>query len=160
MLDIRKPLGLLFILLGVLLFAYGMFIQKEVIFHTPQTKFPLKLNMPVGLFMFAFGMVMWQLSRYVNIIRLERGLKEREKELEGRPSTEPVVADGGKSSEAGQSEDGKSESAPAAKAEDAEEVKSETADDKSEKAKSENATESSGGEPSKDVAGETEGEKS
>lgn len=92
MLDIRKPLGLLFILLGVILFAYGMFIQKEVMFYTPQTKFPLKLNMPVGLFMFAFGMVMWQLSRYVNIIRLERGLKEREKELEGRPSTEPEKA--------------------------------------------------------------------
>jgi|AGTN01.3.fsa_nt_gi hypothetical protein len=93
MLDIRKPLGLLFILLGAILFLYGMFLQKEVMFFTPQTKFPLKLNMPVGLFMFAFGMVMWQLSRYVNIVRLERGLKAREKELEGRPSTEPVAAE-------------------------------------------------------------------
>lgn len=92
MLDIRKPLGLLFIILGAMLFLYGAFIQKEVMFYTPQTKFPLKLNQPVGLFMFAFGMVMWQLSRYVNIVRLERGLKAREKELEGRPSTEPEEA--------------------------------------------------------------------
>lgn len=89
MLDIRKPLGLLFILLGAILFLYGALIQKEVMFFTPDTKFPLKLNQPVGLFMFAFGLVMWQLSRYVNIIRLERGLKAREKELEGRPTSEP-----------------------------------------------------------------------
>lgn len=88
MLDIRKPLGLLFILLGLILFLYGAFLQKEVMFFTPQTKFPLKLNQPVGIFMFAFGLVMWQLSRYVNIVRLERGLKAREKELEGRPSIE------------------------------------------------------------------------
>jgi len=161
MLDIRKPLGLLFILLGVILFAYGMFIQKEVMFHTPQTKFPLKLNMPVGLFMFAFGMVMWQLSRYVNIIRLERGLKEREKELEGRPSTEPLVAE---ASEA--TKDGKSEGVSALEDENTEEVKSENADvaksenAKSDNAKSDNAVESSEGEQSKDVAGETEGEKS
>lgn len=117
MLDIRKPLGLLFIILGAMLFLYGAFIQKEVMFFTPQAKFPLKLNQPVGLFMFAFGMVMWQLSRYVNIVRLERGLKAREKELEGRPSTEPDDA----------AEAAKSESAEDAKA-SSEEV---SAEDKS-----------------------------
>ena len=82
MLDVRKPLGLLFIILGALLFLYGMFISQPVNFQTPNAFFPLKLNMPVGAFMFIFGLVMWQLARYVELKTLDQELAAREKELD------------------------------------------------------------------------------
>lgn len=82
MLDVRKPLGLLFLILGSLLFLYGQFFSEPVTFYTPHTSFPLKLNQPVGLFMFAFGLIMWFLSRYVELSTLDRELGKREKELE------------------------------------------------------------------------------
>ncbi|MBX3076639.1 hypothetical protein KF707_10865 [Candidatus Obscuribacterales bacterium] len=82
MLDVRKPLGLLFIILGALLFLYGMYFSPEVNFQTPNAFFPLKLNMPVGAFMFIFGVIMWQLARYVELKTLDHELTEREKELD------------------------------------------------------------------------------
>jgi hypothetical protein len=82
MLDVRKPLGLLFLILGALLFLYGQFFSEPVNFQTPHTFFPLKLNQPVGAFMFIFGLVMWQLARYVELHTLDRELTDREKELE------------------------------------------------------------------------------
>jgi hypothetical protein len=82
MLDVRKPLGLLFIILGALLFLYGMFVSQPVNFQTPNAFFPLKLNMPVGAFMFVFGVVMWQLARYVELKTLDTELTERERELD------------------------------------------------------------------------------
>ncbi|MBX9670029.1 MAG: hypothetical protein K2X93_20685 [Candidatus Obscuribacterales bacterium] len=81
MLDVRKPLGLLFMILGGILFIYGLFFSPGVEFHTPGTGFLLKLNQPVGAFMFVFGLIMWQLARYVELNTLERELKNREKEL-------------------------------------------------------------------------------
>lgn len=82
MLDVRKPLGLLFMILGGLLFLYGQFFSEHVPFLTPNALIPLKLNQPVGAFMFVFGIVMWQLSRFVEIHTADRELSHREKELD------------------------------------------------------------------------------
>ncbi len=68
-------------ILGGILFIYGLFFSPGVEFHTPGTGFLLKLNQPVGAFMFVFGLIMWQLARYVELSTLERELKNREKEL-------------------------------------------------------------------------------
>ena len=81
MLDVRKPLGLLFIILGALLYLYGTFFTQPVDFQTPVAHFPLKLNLPVGAFMFVFGLVMWQLARFVELHTLDRELRNRESEL-------------------------------------------------------------------------------
>lgn len=96
MLDVRKPLGLLFMILGGLLFLYGVFFSPGVEFHTPGTAFLLKLNQPVGAFMFAFGLIMWQLARFIELHTLDRELTNREKELisESKPG-EPEVAEEG-----------------------------------------------------------------
>ncbi len=90
MLDVRKPLGLLFMILGGLLFWYGVFCSPGVEFHTPGTSFLLKLNQPVGAFMFVFGLIMWQLARFVELHTLDRELRNREKELgDGEKRSEP-----------------------------------------------------------------------
>lgn len=81
MLDVRKPLGLLFIILGAVLFLYGQFISEPVQFFTPYGSFPLKLNQPVGAFMFVFGLIMWLLARYVELNTLDRELSKREREF-------------------------------------------------------------------------------
>ncbi len=82
MLDVRIPMGLLFTLLGALLFFYGMFISQPVPFYTPNSWFPLKLNQPVGLFMFIFGVLMLALARFVRIHTADRELGLREQELD------------------------------------------------------------------------------
>jgi hypothetical protein len=81
MLDVRKPMGLLFVILGALLFFYGMFFSKPVPFFTPDATFPLKLNQPVGAFMFLFGALMLALARFVQVSTFDRELALRESEL-------------------------------------------------------------------------------
>ena len=81
MIDIAKPLAILFLLLGALLFFYGMFFTQFVEFPIPGGKVPLKLNQPVGLFMFLFGVVAWFFSRYVYLKTFEDGYNQRRVEL-------------------------------------------------------------------------------
>lgn len=81
MLDVRIPMGILFVVLGALLYFYGWFVSEPVLFYTPDTRFPLKLNMPVGAFMFMFGVIMLVLARYIRIHTMDRELANREKEL-------------------------------------------------------------------------------
>ncbi len=81
MIDIAKPLSILFLLLGALLFFYGMFFTQFVEFPIPGGKVPLKLNQPVGLFMFLFGVVGWFFSRYVYLKTFEDGYNQRRVEL-------------------------------------------------------------------------------
>lgn len=81
MIDIAKPLSILFLLLGALLFFYGMFFTQFVEFPIPGGKVPLKLNQPVGLFMFLFGVVAWFFSRYVYLKTFEDGYNQRRVEL-------------------------------------------------------------------------------
>jgi len=81
MLDVRKPIAVLFLILGALLFGYGQFFQDFVAWKIPNGEVPLKLNMPCGLFMFLFGVIMWQLARYSEIKDLEKAIRKREEEL-------------------------------------------------------------------------------
>ncbi|MCA9803922.1 MAG: hypothetical protein KC777_18255 [Cyanobacteria bacterium HKST-UBA02] len=81
MLDVRKPIAFLFLLLGALLFGYGQIFQDFVAWKIPNGEVPLKLNVPCGLFMFLFGVIMWQLARYSEIKELEKAIKDREEEL-------------------------------------------------------------------------------
>lgn len=82
MLDVRIPMGILFVTLGALLFFYGMFFSEAVPFYTPNSWFPLKLNMPVGAFMFVFGLITLTLARFVRIQTADRELASRERELD------------------------------------------------------------------------------
>ncbi len=82
MLDVRLPMGILFVTLGALLFFYGMFFSEAVPFYTPNSWFPLKLNMPVGAFMFVFGLITLTLARFVRIQTADRELASRERELD------------------------------------------------------------------------------
>ncbi|MGD9679985.1 MAG: hypothetical protein AB7W16_02270 [Candidatus Obscuribacterales bacterium] len=81
MLDVRKPIAFLFLLLGALLFGYGQLFQDFVAWKIPNGEVPLKLNVPCGLFMFLFGAIMWQLARYSEIKELEKAMEDREEEL-------------------------------------------------------------------------------
>lgn len=81
MIDIAKPLAILFLLLGALLFFYGMLFTDFVNFPIPDGKVPLKLNQPVGLFMFLFGVVAWFFSRYLYLKTFEEGYLARKSEL-------------------------------------------------------------------------------
>ena len=82
MLDVRLPMGILFVTLGALLFFYGMFFSEAVPFYTPNSWFPLKLNMPVGAFTFVFGLITLTLARFVRIQTADRELASRERELD------------------------------------------------------------------------------
>lgn len=81
MLDVRIPMGILFVVLGALLYFYGMFFSEAVPFYTPNSWFPLKLDQPVGAFMFMFGVIMLVLARFIRIHTADRELAAREKEL-------------------------------------------------------------------------------
>ena len=75
-------MGILFVTLGALLFFYGMFFSEAVPFYTPNSWFPLKLNMPVGAFTFVFGLITLTLARFVRIQTADRELASRERELD------------------------------------------------------------------------------
>jgi membrane protein implicated in regulation of membrane protease activity len=58
-LDIRLPIGLLFLLLGLILTAFGL-----VKYNDPyQSSLGINVNLWWGLVMFAFGLVMFLLGR-------------------------------------------------------------------------------------------------
>ncbi|HMO22482.1 MAG TPA: hypothetical protein PKD05_03120 [Candidatus Melainabacteria bacterium] len=108
MIDIAKPLSILFLLLGALLFFYGMFFTQFVEFPIPGGKVPLKLNQPVGLFMFLFGVVAWFFSRYVYLKTFEDGYNQRRVEL-GLAEDEDDDDDEDDEDEEGDDEESKSE---------------------------------------------------
>ena len=81
MIDIAKPLAYLFILLGIILFGYGQFFSDPVELSFKAGKVMIKLNQPVGLFMFLFGMVAFFFSKYMYLKALDTGLKDRKSEL-------------------------------------------------------------------------------
>ncbi|MBI5174072.1 MAG: hypothetical protein HY986_14415 [Candidatus Melainabacteria bacterium] len=54
MLDVRYPIGFLFLILGALLAIYGY--GHPATFNTVNGPFPLNIDVPWGIFMFLFGM--------------------------------------------------------------------------------------------------------
>ena len=59
-LDIRIPLGLLFLLTGGIMFVYGLFTRGSVMY---QRSLGLNLNLGWGALMFLFGLIMFLAGR-------------------------------------------------------------------------------------------------
>ena len=59
-LDIRIPLGLMFLITGGLMAVYGMFTRGSAIYAKSLN---MNVNLMWGLLMFAFGLVMYLMGR-------------------------------------------------------------------------------------------------
>ncbi len=59
-LDIRIPLGLLFLLIGGLMSVYGLVTRGSAVYDRSMG---IDLNLTWGLFMFVFGLVMFLVGR-------------------------------------------------------------------------------------------------
>lgn len=79
--DITRPLALMSILIGVVLYMYGQFVVMPFAFDIPHGVVPIKIDQPCGLFYVLFGFVVWQFGRFSKIKALDAGIKKREKEL-------------------------------------------------------------------------------
>ena len=60
-LDIRIPLGLIFLLIGGLMSGYGFFTRNSVAIY--EKSLGINLNLTWGLIMFFFGLVMYLVGR-------------------------------------------------------------------------------------------------
>jgi hypothetical protein len=60
-LDIRIPLGLIFLLIGGLMSAYGFFTRNSAAIY--EKSMGINLNLTWGLIMFFFGLVMYLVGR-------------------------------------------------------------------------------------------------
>ena len=60
-LDIRIPLGLLFLITGGMLSLYGLFTRASVAIY--QKSMGINLNLTWGLIMFVFGLIMFLVGR-------------------------------------------------------------------------------------------------
>ncbi len=60
-LDIRIPLGLIFLLIGGLVSIYGLITRNATAIY--EKSMGINLNLTWGLIMFAFGVVMFLLGR-------------------------------------------------------------------------------------------------
>lgn len=80
-LDITRPLALMSIVLGAVLYLYGQFVAIPFAFDIPHGVVPIKIDQPCGLFYVLFGLVVWQFGRFSKIKTLHAGIKKREKEL-------------------------------------------------------------------------------
>jgi len=58
MLDVRKPIGLLFTIYGVMLVICGMVQPRIKIFHIDGSDISINLNLDWGAIMLAFGILM------------------------------------------------------------------------------------------------------
>lgn len=59
-LDIRIPLGLMFLVTGGLMAVYGLFTRGSAIY---EKSLDLNVNLIWGVLMFAFGLVMYLMGR-------------------------------------------------------------------------------------------------
>ena len=60
-LDIRIPLGLIFLITGGIMSGYGLFTRGNVALY--QRSMGINLNLSWGLIMFVFGLVMFVVGR-------------------------------------------------------------------------------------------------
>jgi hypothetical protein len=62
-LDIRLPLGLIFLIIGGIMAGYGVFTNGSVMYASSQG---INLNLVWGLVMFVFGLIMFLAGRKSN----------------------------------------------------------------------------------------------
>ncbi|HEX4308713.1 MAG TPA: hypothetical protein VHZ25_01730 [Acidobacteriaceae bacterium] len=60
-LDLRIPLGLLFLIVGVMLSVYGVFTRGSAIYERSAD---MNINLIWGIVMMVFGLTMFLLGRY------------------------------------------------------------------------------------------------
>lgn len=76
MLDVRLPIGLLFLAVGLLLAVYGyMFppVEQMTLF---KSAVPINLNVLWGILMTLFGLAMFSVARLDAVLALEKELKD------------------------------------------------------------------------------------
>lgn len=87
-LDITRPLALMSVLIGVVLYLYGQMVAMPFAFDIPHGVVPIKIDQPCGLFYVLFGLVVWQFGRFTKIKNVHAGIKKREKELKTKAPVE------------------------------------------------------------------------
>lgn len=75
MLDVRLPIGWLFLVLGVMLAVYGYANPPAESLRLGQVLLPLNLDVPWGILMALFGLAMVSLAQIDKIKALEQELK-------------------------------------------------------------------------------------
>lgn len=76
MLDVRLPIGWLFLVLGVMLAAYGYANPPAESLRLGQVSLPLNLDVPWGILMALFGLAMVSLAQMDKLKVLEAQLQE------------------------------------------------------------------------------------
>jgi hypothetical protein len=101
MLDVRYPIGYLFLILGIILAGYGY--ANPATFNTAGGPLPLNIDVPWGILMFLFGLATVSLSkldevRALEALSLQEAVKETAKEAgrEAEKETERESAPEGK----------------------------------------------------------------
>lgn len=72
MLDVRLPIGWLFIVLGVMLAGYGYVNPPVESFNFGTLSLPLNLNVPWGILMAIFGLIMVSLAKLDSVLIAEK----------------------------------------------------------------------------------------
>ncbi len=101
MLDVRYPIGYLFLILGIILAGYGY--ANPATFNTAGGPLPLNIDVPWGILMFLFGLATVSVSkldevRALEALSLQETVKETAKEAgkEAEKETERESAPEGK----------------------------------------------------------------
>lgn len=84
MLDVRYPIGYLFLILGIILAGYGY--ANPATFNTAGGPLPLNIDVPWGILMFLFGLATVSVSkldevRALEALSLQEAAKKTEREL-------------------------------------------------------------------------------
>jgi len=82
-LDIRIPLGLMFLVTGGLMAVYGLFTRGSAIY---EKSLEMNINLIWGGLMFAFGLVMYFLGRRPRRLVASR-VEETDQPLSGRENS-------------------------------------------------------------------------
>ncbi|MBP6743864.1 hypothetical protein KA344_01475 [bacterium] len=76
MLDVRLPIGWLFLVLGVMLAVYGYANPPAESLRLGQVLLPLNLDVPWGILMALFGIAMVSLAQIDKLKALEKELRD------------------------------------------------------------------------------------
>lgn len=88
MLDVRYPIGYLFLILGLILAGYGY--ANPATFNTAGGPLPLNIDIPWGILMFLFGLATVSVSKLDEVRALEAA-SVQEKETDQEPESETYI---------------------------------------------------------------------
>lgn len=77
MLDVRYPIGYLFLALGLILTVYGYISPSVTSFITAGGSLPLNINIPWGILMFLFGLATTCLAKMDDIKNVQAETTEQ-----------------------------------------------------------------------------------